>query len=120
MPGRKPLIPKSLTNGSTANLPTGTSGLCKMLNFRMMQKKTEPDSRKFRGKSKDGGRDQHYMIHNVLRYEDYFIMPDEILKKYFENIPFLNGGLFECLDREITVNGQDKDIRIDGFSQHSN
>jgi len=81
--------------------------------------KDKPDSRKFRGKGKDGERDQHYMIHNVLRYEEYFITPDEIMRKYFENIPFLNGGLFECLDRKITVNGQDKVIRIDGFSEHS-
>ncbi len=80
--------------------------------------KDKSSSRKFRGKSKTNGRDQHYMIHNVFRYEDYFTNPDEILVKYFENVPFLNGGLFECLDRKIIVNGEDKVIRIDGFSEH--
>ena len=54
----------------------------------------KPGSRKFRGKNKGDGRDQHYMIHNVFRYEDCFTSPQDTLKKYFENIPFLNGGRF--------------------------
>ena len=38
--------------------------------------KDKPDSRKFRHKAREQGlRDQHYMIHNVFRYEDYFISP---------------------------------------------
>lgn len=80
----------------------------------------KPDNRKFRSKAKGagtrsaGGRDPHYMVHNLYRYESYFKHPDEALQ-LFGSIPFLNGGLFECLDR------QDPDdpveiIRIDGFS----
>lgn len=80
--------------------------------------KDKPGSRKFRGKSKGDGQDQHYMIHNVFRYEGYFISPQDTLKKYFENIPFLNGGLFECLDKSISTGGKDTVIRIDGFSDH--
>lgn len=72
----------------------------------------KPHNRKFRNKAKKlGGRDQHYMIHNVYRYEDYFKSPEQA-PKIFENIPFLNGGLFECLDRYDTK----PVIRIDGFS----
>ncbi|MFH1446759.1 MAG: Eco57I restriction-modification methylase domain-containing protein [Chloroflexota bacterium] len=65
------------------------------------------------------------MIHNVFRYEDYFTNPQDTLKKYFENIPFLNGGLFECLDKEISPTLEKggeggfagkKIIRIDAFS----
>jgi hypothetical protein len=75
----------------------------------------KPDNRKFRGKTKQaGGRDQHYMIHNVYRYRDCFKAPDAALK-LFENIPFLNGGLFECLDRE-DKDDPSKIIRVDGFS----
>ena len=83
-----------------------------------MNTKDKPDSRKFRGKNKGGGQDQHYMIHNVFRYEDYFLNPQNALKMYFDNIPFLNGGLFECLDKVVTNNGKDNIVRIDGFSDH--
>ncbi len=78
-----------------------------------MNTSKKPDNRKFRNKTKkSGGRDQQYMIHNVYRYENYFNDPKHALG-LFSSIPFLNGGLFECLDRE------DKDkkmLRIDGFS----
>ena len=70
------------------------------------------DNRKFRGKGR-----QHYNITSLYRYEDYFANSDETLR-HFETIPFLNGGLFECLDK------QDKDdpkkiLRIDGFSDRA-
>ncbi len=82
--------------------------------------KDKPGSRKFRGKRQEG-RDQHYMIHNVFRYADLFSKPGEALSAYFENIPFLNGGLFECLDKTIKVDGKDRALRIDGFSErHDN
>jgi adenine-specific DNA-methyltransferase len=44
-----------------------------------------------------------------FRYKDYFNKPDEVLE-LFASIPFLNGGLFECLD---TI---EEGIRYDGFS----
>ena len=75
----------------------------------------KPNNRKFRGKAKQPkGRDQNYMVHSLYRYERYFKHPKTALN-LFETIPFLNGGLFECLDKP----GEDdskKDIRIDGFS----
>jgi adenine-specific DNA-methyltransferase len=46
----------------------------------------------------------------VFRYQEMFKNPENI-KDYFGNIPFLNGGLFECLDDK--KNG----IIIDGFSR---
>jgi methylase of polypeptide subunit release factors len=39
------------------------------------------------------------------------------LVKYFETVPFLNGGLFECLDRK---EGSDKQHYVDGFSREKN
>lgn len=82
----------------------------------------KPDNRKFKGKNQQkGGRDAHYGIANVYRYQDYFTNADEFLR-LCSNIPFLNGGLFECLDRdkdddsEPTPKGKEKTkIRIDGF-----
>ena len=57
--------------------------------------KDTPASRKFRDKPKGNiPKTQSYLVTNFLRYEDYFIAPQEALKKYFDPIPFLNGGLF--------------------------
>ena len=70
------------------------------------------NNRKFRGEGR-----QHYNITSLYRYKDYFIDPDEALRK-FETIPFLNGGLFECLD---TPSKEDAKIilRVDGFSDRN-
>ena len=85
---------------------------------REMNSPEKPDNRKFRGKaSQSGGRDQHYMIHNVYRYENCFKNSEEALQ-IFENIPFLNGGLFECLDR-LAEDNSNRTLRIDGFSDRS-
>ncbi len=46
----------------------------------------------------------------VFRYQELFKNPNQI-KDYFNNTPFLNGGLFECLDDK--KNGK----YIDGFSR---
>ncbi|TGO03071.1 hypothetical protein PN36_13365 [Candidatus Thiomargarita nelsonii] len=73
-----------------------------------MNTPNKPNNRKFRGKGKNGQRDQDYMVHNVYRYEGYFRNAKDTFDVFFANIPFLNGGLFECLDKKI---------RIDGFSE---
>lgn len=66
--------------------------------------------RRFRGKNKNpNGMDSHHGISTVYRYEDYFNNPAEALR-LFANIPFLNGGLFECLDK------REEKILVDGFS----
>ena len=68
-----------------------------------------PNNRKFRGEGR-----QHYNITSLYRYKNCFIAPDDALRK-FETIPFLNGGLFECLDgpsQEDTT----RILRVDGFS----
>ena len=112
---------KSLLDYTDKNQSTYYKAILQNLFFATLNtemNKDKPGSRKFRGKNKSDGRDQHYMIHNVFRYEGYFTSPQDTLKKYFENIPFLNGGLFECLDKIMASNGKDKVIRIDGFSDH--
>lgn len=76
----------------------------------------EMDKREFRKRTKQpGGRDQHYLITNLYRYESLLRDPAQVLK-LFSGIPFLNGGLFECLDKEIEEKGTHRVIRIDGFS----
>lgn len=72
------------------------------------------DHRKF---AEDGGflenRKQHG-VKNLYRYGALFKQPDKALA-LFEGIPFLNGGLFACLD----VEGDDgKVLYADGFSRN--
>ncbi|MFN8255697.1 MAG: N-6 DNA methylase [Bacteroidales bacterium] len=54
---------------------------------------------------------EQYLDQTKYRYQDYFINPDKALE-LFATIPFLNGGLFECLD----FKEGNKEIRFDGFS----
>ncbi len=72
------------------------------LNTKM--KKDDPESRKFVNRQ--------YGVQVFYRYERYFKDKKKALK-LFEAIPFLNGGLFENLDKNI---GKDNEIRIDCFS----
>ncbi len=62
----------------------------------------------FKGINKDYGNQY------VYRYQGEFVDAQENLK-LFKNIPFLNGGLFECID-EVPENDNEKEIRLDGFS----
>lgn len=64
-------------------------------------------------KNKNTGYTEEYMDHLVFRYKNLFSNANEGLK-LFENIPFLNGGLFECLDRRDPETNVE--MRIDGFS----
>lgn len=84
---------------------------------------TEMTTRRWR--KDDGGQSQDYLGHHVYRHASHFVSPDTALKA-FEKVPFLNGGLFECLDSEIKVDDPraslaEKErarliLRIDGFS----
>ena len=68
---------------------------------------------------RSGSQSHQYMVHNVFRYESYFQEPDQVIDRYFAGIPFLNGGLFECLDIPPQKNKAEPEIRIDGFSDNS-
>lgn len=60
-----------------------------------------------------------YLQQGFYRYSRFIKDKNKFLK-LFENIPFLNGGLFENLDKEIIDNkGEKKVIRIDCFSNNS-
>lgn len=77
--------------------------------------KDKPDSRKFVEREDGFHSDQH--LQAAYRYVRFFKEPDKALT-LFENIPFLNGGLFENLDFEITKDGKREIRRIDCFSDH--
>lgn len=58
------------------------------------------------------GQDPDYLMSNFYRYKRYFKNQEKALE-IFAGIPFLNGGLFECLDKEIEKGVV---VRVDGFS----
>ncbi|MDP2027390.1 TaqI-like C-terminal specificity domain-containing protein [Sulfuriferula sp.] len=74
-----------------------------------------------------------YLIHTVYRYKKEFKAPDEAIA-LFRKVPFLNGGLFECLDKLVTDEDLNRDhdlaalvvtegrqtvLRVDGFSERT-
>lgn len=51
-----------------------------------------------------------YDNNKLMRYESYFKNPQLFVDLANRTVPFLNGGLFDCLDEK------DKDLYYDGFS----
>jgi len=54
---------------------------------------------------------EHFDIKTLYRYSGEFSISQDAVLKLFEKIPFLNGGLFECLDRGKNYS--------DGFSRNT-
>jgi len=79
------------------------------LNTKQVERKFRTETRGHKGFNPDFG-DQ-----NVFRYHDLF-KNKESLKILFEKIPFLNGGLFECLDYRPKGKEKDEKNYIDGFT----
>lgn len=55
---------------------------------------------------------QHFDINSLMRYEKLFKEPQLFLELVNSKVPFLNGGLFDCLDDKPNK------IYIDGFSDN--
>jgi hypothetical protein len=60
---------------------------------------------------------QNFMAHTLYRYRGLFKNPEGAIS-LFSSVPFLNGGLFECLDKSRGTKEKPVYIRIDGFSDH--
>ncbi len=78
-----------------------------------MNTPTQPRNRLFRSAAERSGFNRHYRVHSFYRYAALFQIDEARAQALFATIPFLNGGLFECLDRP------DQGIRIDGFSDRA-
>ena len=89
----------------------------------------EIKDRTFRTTTNGKPNSNNYLVTNIYRYQNVFLQQDKnAILRLFEQTPFLNGGLFECLDRDANEDEQqayEKDktirkerpaIRIDGFS----
>jgi len=74
-------------------------------------------ARGFRKRNQSGGRDPNRGITNLWRYEDAFRDPTQ-WETVTKAIPFLNGGLFDCLDRVFQNTEQTPNSRLDGFSDN--
>lgn len=63
---------------------------------------------------------QHMNVTNLMRYESYFKDSEKFVRLVEKVVPFMNGGLFECLDRpdldKKGKQGGDVIIYLDGFS----
>ncbi len=63
---------------------------------------------------------QHRNVSNLMRYESYFKDPQAFLRLVEDKVPFMNGGLFECLDKPDPhlkgKQGGDVILYEDGFS----
>lgn len=74
------------------------------------------EERKF---AKDGGNikinGEEYGVKNLFRYADLFNISEKEAMQLFKDVPFLNGGLFDCLDKP---NEEGKIIYVDGFSRN--
>lgn len=85
------------------------------LNQRMGKDK---NGQPFRAFARDEGFQRNratYGVDTLYRYEDLFRDPGTALEQ-FADVPFLNGGLFECLDR--TEEGTNRKLYLDGFSRN--
>ena len=71
----------------------------------------EPDGEDKRKRGFRGdGYGTHRGIDYLMRYKKHFKNPDAFMKLMTETVPFLNGGLFECLDDKFNH------VYVDGFS----
>lgn len=75
--------------------------------------KTTPNNRRFRGDGQKGYVRDGYNVNNLMRYKSEFATnggADKFMKLANRSVPFLNGGLFDCLDNK-------PHFYYDGFSE---
>jgi hypothetical protein len=58
-------------------------------------------------------------IKNLYRYAEMFNISEQEVVNMFSTVPFLNGGLFECLDKTKTMDGVETAFNYDGFSRNN-
>lgn len=129
----KGLVPDALFNrdalgGLLKEAPAAAPGgygyyLAVLQNLFFATLNTEMPERRWR--KDEAGQSKDYLGHHVYRHAALFADADKALAA-FASVPFLNGGLFECLDTEVASDDPRRDLaepergrlilRIDGFS----
>ena len=62
----------------------------------------------------------HRDVKTLYRYAEMFKISETEILQLFSEVPFLNGGLFECLDKTKNIDGVEKAFNYDGFSRNDN
>ena len=57
-------------------------------------------------------------IKTLYRYAEMFSISEQEVINLFSEVPFLNGGLFECLDKTRYIDGVEQCYNFDGFSRN--
>jgi hypothetical protein len=119
----RPSLAKLLKESPAASPGDHSYYLAILQNLFFATLNTEMPERRWR--QDDGGQSKDYLGHHVYRHAALFAEPNKALEA-FASVPFLNGGLFECLDTEIAGDDLRADhaerergrliLRIDGFS----
>lgn len=104
----KDFDPESESSGNYYN------AILQNLFFATLNRAIEDEEGKHRGFAKLASKD----VKTLYRYEEMFSISDDEVIKLFSGIPFLNGGLFECLDKTKTIDGVQKAYNFDGFSRN--
>ena len=75
--------------------------------------KDTPNNRRFRSDGQKGFLREGYNVNNLMRYKNEFKQggAEEFVRVANSHVPFLNGGLFECLDDKPNK------MYLDGFSE---
>lgn len=84
------------------------------LNCPIEASSTDNRERGFRSTS----RGVHFGVTYLMRYEKYFKDKEAFLELVNSKVPFLNGGLFECLDIRGEKEDKEERVYIDGFSDN--
>ena len=104
----KNFVPQSTTNGNYYN------AILQNLFFATLNRAIvdeDGNKRKFATATK---RD----IKTLYRYAELFSISEQQVIDMFAEVPFLNGGLFECLDKTRTIDGVEQAYNLDGFSRN--
>ena len=57
-------------------------------------------------------------VKTLYRYAELFTISEQDVINLFSEVPFLNGGLFECLDKTRYIDGVEQCYNFDGFSRN--
>ena len=57
-------------------------------------------------------------VKTLYRYSEMFSISEDEVISLFAEVPFLNGGLFECLDKTRYIDGVEVAYNYDGFSRN--
>lgn len=125
----KNLVPDSLFNpGEIKNIVNSAADKNKSAYFKAIlqnlffatlnteMNKDKPGNRRFVKDEENYLKQRNeYGIKTLFRYSDLFKLSQKDAVKLFDDIPFLNGGLFDCLDKE---DEEGKVIYVDGFTRN--